>query len=226
MTNRERWVVYPLLFFSLMMGLSEKLSPARNGTFNRLECTELRILSRAKQPILLAHESAQGSAVLQLRGLASTGYDVGLGGDDGSGPVDVKDWTDAKGRPKMRQLAELSGDIGGGYLILNGPQTFPELRLGHGDEQRISGMSGKRESGEVPIAVLSWDEKPEPDSTVPNSNADATDAEMPASSNSGETDDEDAKSHGEQTNGEQTNGDRSQDANAEDPSTVETESDD
>ena len=43
MTNRERWIVYPLLAFALMMGMRSQVQNPLLVRAQKIECTDLQV---------------------------------------------------------------------------------------------------------------------------------------------------------------------------------------
>ena len=70
MSNRERWIVYPLLFFALMLGLADKLVPEGDATFARVRCGELTLVSPAEEPLLAIRPDERAAAEVVFYGRA------------------------------------------------------------------------------------------------------------------------------------------------------------
>lgn len=63
MSERERWIVYPLLLFSLALGLRDKLVPTRDAEFAEITCHELRVvapLTKARRAYIGGNSSDAG----------------------------------------------------------------------------------------------------------------------------------------------------------------------
>ncbi len=62
MSNRERWIVYPLLFFSILLAARDDIVPAEKSEFDSVVCRRLFVESPdGRTLILLAAEHDAGS---------------------------------------------------------------------------------------------------------------------------------------------------------------------
>jgi len=58
MSQRERWVVYPLLFLALGLALRDKLVPPKSLTAGMIWCDQLEVLGQADCHQLTVHDAA------------------------------------------------------------------------------------------------------------------------------------------------------------------------
>ncbi len=111
MSDRERWILYPLLFFSLSLGIKTKWDAANGqSTFQRVVCRELVVQTPFEKPRFVLGESMVGGGILEL-------FD-----SDGKRAVTLQ-----------------SGD-GGGAILLVRKKDQKVLVLGHDSDVRLSGI--------------------------------------------------------------------------------------
>lgn len=118
MTDRERWIVYPLLFFAIMIGaadlmqrggmLDDWMGPPR---FRELRCRQLVIEDRAEDPLAVLNQNEFGEVQLTLIN------------EEGS-------------------AALLKASEGGGQLILIRESDQQSLFIGHDSTTKFSGIEG------------------------------------------------------------------------------------
>jgi hypothetical protein len=65
MSQRERWVVYPLLFLALGLALRDKLVPPKSLKAGLILCDQLEVLGQADCRQLTVHDAA-GQTMLVL----------------------------------------------------------------------------------------------------------------------------------------------------------------
>ncbi|MBW3600437.1 MAG: hypothetical protein KY475_24635 [Planctomycetes bacterium] len=111
MSDRERWIVYPLLVFSLALGVKERFD-ASQGTskFNTLVCRALVVENELGQTQAVIQENARGAAELSLAGKDNL-VEASLTADDGGGRLMLMRRKDQKaillGHDELRELTAL-----------------------------------------------------------------------------------------------------------------------
>jgi hypothetical protein len=114
MSDRERWIVYPLLVLSLALGLKTHLSAGGvfhwTSDFDVITCRSLVVKNQLNESKALLHEDEHGAAELLLFG------DKGL------------------------VEASLSSDAGGGRVLLMRRADQKAIVLGHDKLREISGL--------------------------------------------------------------------------------------
>ncbi len=66
MSNRERWILYPLLFFALLLGAKATFDRLTQAEFQRIECSALRVNSLHGPARVLLGESLDGMGEITL----------------------------------------------------------------------------------------------------------------------------------------------------------------
>ncbi len=131
MSNRERWIVYPLLLFTLLMNMSRKLVESGSAEFGTIQCQELVVAAPdGSQRIALRQDPAGDGGLITVYGLTQSLISRDRG-------------TDAVASVRSRIPAsklELGVDDIGGYVRVLGADGLPELRLGHIEQERASGL--------------------------------------------------------------------------------------
>lgn len=81
MSSRERWTVYPLLFFALGLGLRDKMIPATSAEYRTLACGELTLVAADNRELVSLRPSLEGGAEMMFytpsgESLLTLGMDV------------------------------------------------------------------------------------------------------------------------------------------------------
>ena len=137
MSNRERWIVYPLLFYAVLSCMKTALVEPTDVSYETVTCNHLLL------------ESVEGEPLVQL----------GAHIDDEGAEWGLIELFDAQG-----QLAvELAAGPGGGYFTSLGAAAAPTLTLGHDNDARQSGLRARPaatddslESGETWGLRVDW----------------------------------------------------------------------
>lgn len=144
MSNRERWIVYPLLFFAVGLGLKNQVVVPNQAEFLTVRCQELVVESETGAARVVIRESHPGIPTITMSALIDAGEtskETEVAGtsadDDGAG---------AQADPLLavpHRVAELSANASGGVLRLFGPAAMPALWMGHDGTERWSGVTGE-----------------------------------------------------------------------------------
>jgi hypothetical protein len=118
MSNRERWIVYPLLFFAIMMGAMD-LAQRNNmltgwrgpPRFHELRCRQLILEDIHQQPIAVLNQNEFGEVQFSLLH------------DDGAAAI-------------------LKAGQGGGDLLLIRESDQKAIHLGHDAQREFTGLQG------------------------------------------------------------------------------------
>ena len=112
MSNRERWIIYPLLFFSLLLGLKEQLAIPIDAEYEHVQCNKLTVEAPDGRPLVELSSSieAEGeqAGLLVLYGP--------INGDESA----LRSTVGMTATPRPRTV-ELGSDPGGGYFKSYGP---------------------------------------------------------------------------------------------------------
>lgn len=120
MSDRERWIIYPLLFFSLLLAARGQCNHPREAKFHRLVCHQLEILpsgSRSGRIDLFGKNN-------QLR------VSINASGKNNAGVIEIRD---AQGKKAVRLVTTDEGGLI--QLVRTGDSS--QLHLGYED---ISGL--------------------------------------------------------------------------------------
>lgn len=161
MSNRERWIVYPLLFFALLLGLKEQMTIPMDAEYRHLKCNKLTVEALDERPLVELSSSIE-----------SEGDQAGLlvmygpiAGDESGTRVGM----DTTPRPRT---VELGSEPGGGYFKSYGPVGAHTIKVGHNLTERTSGVVAVDDHGQlVPQSaaptegqawgpVIAWDKQP------------------------------------------------------------------
>ncbi len=121
MNERERWVIYPFLFFLFLLAIRDNAFPQA-----AMECTQL-VCNR------LSVQTPTGRRLVEMGGQDS-GVIIVYGTADGG--LDDFNWQTAP----ERSVLELGAESSGGYLTLYGPGDVPTLKLAHYEPLQLSGL--------------------------------------------------------------------------------------
>lgn len=134
MSDRERWIVYPLLFFALLLGARDRIAPPNPLECGQLECHSLVLKSTDNRELITLGPTSDG-AVLRFYSSAD------------ELAKNTSDAIDFKPAP-LRQMLEIGADATGGYTTLFGPKTAPVLKLGHHEALESTGLIATNYDGE------------------------------------------------------------------------------
>ena len=134
MSDRERWIVYPLLFFALLLGAKDRIVPPDPLACQRLECQSLVIKSADGRELVKLGPTTDGAV---LRFFSSADALAKTASDD----------VDFKPSP-LRQMLEVGADSTGGYATMFGPKVAPVLKLGHHPSLELTGLIATSQDGE------------------------------------------------------------------------------
>lgn len=122
MSQRERWTIYPLLFFALLLGLKSQI-PSCNytGRYHELECRELHVVNRAGELCASIEGKDSGIGVVNVYGPDKTPVgklrlpkvQLAVSADGTGGTVETRS---VRG---MRMVELTSNDKGGEVLVYN-----------------------------------------------------------------------------------------------------------
>ena len=138
MSNRERWIVYPLLFFSIGLSLIDKMVKPALSKFKSVTCEQLTVASVEGIPQIRmwSDENDAGHlAVYQPVGIAEPNDST------------LNSATEAWQSPQ--KIVEFGADVGGGFIKVFGPNVLHAVRLGHDAERHMSGLVATDEHGEL-----------------------------------------------------------------------------
>jgi hypothetical protein len=171
MSNRERWVVYPLLFLAISLSIKTQLSQARLVDTDIVQCRRLIVSSSEKQPRveLIGGEHSGVLALMDERGVDRVL--LRLEESTGEGHLDF-------GGPDRTTRATLRGTPRGGLLSLIDSGGQLEIMAGYPEEAGEGGIVARRHGQRVPdqSGDSSWGiQLPAADSTDSNQAPDATD---------------------------------------------------
>ena len=157
MSDRERWIIYPLLFFSLTLAASGKIYPR----FRRVICNELTVVSSdGKQRVRIDASSGSHAGRILLFGADDTPV-ISLGEDQKTHVGVIQTWN-RQGTP----MVVLSATDGGGVVQAVRADSAWRLLLGHGGgENSLAGLLAIDSKGRVirwgmPVP---WSKKTEPE---------------------------------------------------------------
>ncbi len=138
MSNRERWVVYPLIFFAFLMGARDKFFPPEQLACTAVTCKRLTIVASDGKPavrIAATEDDAGMIAVYACR------LDPAL---PGTLPPDPNEPRRALGH----EAIQLSANKDGGFMRVMGTQIDSDLYVGHNADGRFSGYTAVDDRGE------------------------------------------------------------------------------
>ena len=181
MSNRERWIIYPLLLFTLLMTTIRKLHESSMAEFDTIRCHELVVTSPGGAPRIALRQDAKGGGLVTIYGVTQP---IITGNGDDMAVIEM--------RGRASSKLELGVDRLGGYVNVVGSDRLPALRLGHVEQQRASGLVATDSHGTLLArgeqdgapwgTTLAWDDVPDPnrdykDAMAGLAGSDATDGE-------------------------------------------------
>jgi hypothetical protein len=114
MSDRERWIVYPLLFLALGVSLRDKLTQVVRC--EELICKQLIVVDRENRPVLVA--------------AADNFADPSAEKDATRATTGVLQIVRAQGAD-FQAVATLAGDTAGGFVSLTDPRRSFRVQVGH-----------------------------------------------------------------------------------------------
>lgn len=122
MSNRERWIVYPLLFYAVLSCMKSALVEPTDASYETVTCNQLLL------------ESVEGQPLVQL----------GANIDDEGAEWGLVELFNAHGQ----LAAQLGADPGGGFVTSVGAHGALTLTMGHDEDRRQSGLQAKNKEGQ------------------------------------------------------------------------------
>lgn len=178
MSDRERWIVYPLLFFALLLGARDRIAPPNPLACQRLECQSLVVKSADGRELVRLGPTTDGAV---LRFFSSSDALERIASDN----------ADFKPSP-LRQMLEVGADSTGGYATVFGPKVAPVLKLGHHPTLNSTGLIATNQDGEPKTyandsestnvvwgQLLEWSDKKTGDNNAENEAAGASQNDAP-----------------------------------------------
>lgn len=135
MSDRERWIVYPLLFFALLLGARDRVAPPNPLKCDALECRSLKVISADGREFVKLFPTSDGAL---MRFYSRAEYDMENQGER----ISLKP-------TQLEQALEIGADATGGYATLFGPDDAPAMKLGHHDAIKSSGLIASTNDGET-----------------------------------------------------------------------------
>lgn len=161
MSNRERWVIYPLLFFSLALAAKSQLDQVLRLETEQIVCRELSVVDREGQIQLKLAGDRQGGmlAMLDRQGAATVVLNTS---SQGEGQVLVAG-------AKQLNAIELLGTPAGGQIRFSGKANDPVIVLGY-PTQAPAGLTAQHDNVPIEQGATVWGVP----LTLPNANADGS----------------------------------------------------
>jgi hypothetical protein len=129
MSDRERWIVYPLIFFAFLLGARDKYFKPERAEYESISCRRLTVTSLDGTPLVQLSGTIDDSGVIVMYAPVERGLEppprTGFSRDTS---------------PPGRHAIELVADSDGGYLKVFGPAHVPALKLGHEKMHHVSGL--------------------------------------------------------------------------------------
>ncbi|MEM8680584.1 MAG: hypothetical protein AAGF97_14650 [Planctomycetota bacterium] len=130
MSDRERWIVYPLILFAFLLAARDKYAEPDQASFRTIRCQELRLVSESGKSLIDLYGSLEDEGVMVI-------YSHGQGGEPGDVPhVDPFSDETTLGHP----VVALGGDGNLGFIEIYGHDANMNLKLGHERANQISGL--------------------------------------------------------------------------------------
>ena len=133
MSNRERWIVYPLLLFAVISIAIDQVSGRALLELHTIRCQELVITSPRGAPRIVL-----GNAVESAGGL------ITIHGPSTSAGGESSHWNEVQ--------TEIGASEDGGFVRIIGAEGVPSLYLGHQRQWQSSGLTVTDKRGE-PLPV-------------------------------------------------------------------------
>lgn len=127
MNERERWIVYPLIFFLLLLVTRDNILKTQEVKCNRLVCNKLYV------------ETEDGRELVKIFG----SYDRGIMSFYGpvEGDIDDERWTESPNANRNAEpMVQIGVQTGGGFATFYGRPDVPTLKIGHHENLAASGL--------------------------------------------------------------------------------------
>ena len=136
MTERERWIVYPLIFFLLLLVTRDNLLKTQQVKCHELVCSRLYV------------ETEDGRRLVSLFGKLDRGYISIYGPIEDS--IDDERWTASSVPPggATEPVVQLGVETGGGFVSFYGREDVPTVKLGHHESIQSSGLVAANKDNE------------------------------------------------------------------------------
>ena len=128
MSNRERWIVYPLLFFAFLMGARDEYAKPDRLDCNLISCRRLTVTSTDGQALVRIGASEDDAGALSIYGAREP---IRLPGDES--PADAV-------RKPGHEIFEVGANNYGGYVRVFGSRPGTDIQIGHDGKLRFSGL--------------------------------------------------------------------------------------
>jgi hypothetical protein len=129
MSNRERWVVYPLLLFTFLMATRDDYVKPAHFDCDSISCRRLVVSSIEGKAIISMGPSEDEAGALRIYG---SRHPIRLPGAEVAG--------DQRRQPG-HEIFEVGANEDGGYLRVFGSRPGHDLQLGHDGVLRQSGLT-------------------------------------------------------------------------------------
>ena len=127
MNERERWIVYPLIFFLLLLVTRDNILQTQEVRCSQLVCNRLFV------------ETADGRELVRISG----SYDRGVISLFGPVENDIDDerWTESPNANRNADpMVQIGVQTGGGFATFYGRPDAPTVRIGHHESLAASGL--------------------------------------------------------------------------------------
>lgn len=141
MSDRERWIVYPLLFLGIGFGLKSQWPQPDDLECRSIRCKEVIVDSLDGTSRVRVGSTSTQSGEIRLYG--ATGQLVLALGTDGTGTRGMVQTLD----DQRNSRAVIGSDTAGGFVRLFGDPNIPSLFLGHDSRHKILGVLAMNEQG-------------------------------------------------------------------------------
>ena len=162
MSNRERWIIYPLLLFAVVSIAIDQVGGRAFLELHTVQCQELVVASPHGAPrIVLRNDPESASGLIAIHGPAASAADI-----ESIHRNDVQ--------------TEIGANREGGFVRIIGAEGVPTLFLGHLRQRQASGLTATdkhgilltldadesattdvRQTADVWGPMLSWQEVPD-----------------------------------------------------------------
>ncbi|MCA9246313.1 MAG: hypothetical protein KDA42_04330 [Planctomycetales bacterium] len=211
MSNRERWIVYPLLFLALSASLRDRLTGYTYslqkilGTGMQIDLQSGELRGREIRCARLVVDEIRCRAVAVTTGHNEPVVILASGEQDATKHSDGGIFLYNR---RGKQVGTLAGHSEGGLLTLEDQSGILSLELGHRPEGHTSGLLAVSQDGKVaPLApLITRQAAPSPEGASPESPDEPSPAvETEDASSSGKSDAPDTNAAGETTSAGESN---------------------
>ena len=140
MSNRERWVVYPLLLFTFLMATRDDYVKPEHFDCASISCRSLVVTSMEGKAIVSLGPSEDEAGAVRVYG---SRHPIRLPGTEAVAE---------KLRRPGHEIAEIGANDDGGYLRIFGARPGFDLQLGHDSTHRHSGLTAITVEDEYVVA--------------------------------------------------------------------------